>query len=79
MMIVNHELNGKDIDITTLNLHNEKMRNDLKREKEFANLWETFTQGVSAKDNLLDFNSCHYCQEYGHATKNCIRMHFRSD
>ena len=29
-----------------------------------------------------DYNtrySCHYCQEYGHISKNCIRTHFRSD
>ena len=29
-----------------------------------------------------DYNtrcSCHYCQEYGHVPKNCIRTHFRSD
>ena len=34
-MISNHELNRKYIDITTLKLQNEKIRNDLKREKEF--------------------------------------------
>ena len=33
MMISNHEMNGKDIEITTLKLQNEQMRNDLKREK----------------------------------------------
>ena len=29
-----------------------------------------------------DYNtrySCHYCQEYGHITKNCIRTHFRGN
>lgn len=36
MMITNHELNRKDIEITTLKLHNEQLRNDFKREKEFA-------------------------------------------
>ena len=33
MMITNHEFFGKDIEITTLKLFNEQLRNDLKREK----------------------------------------------
>ena len=35
MMIENHELNVKDIEITRLKLQNKQKRNDLKREKEF--------------------------------------------
>ena len=30
----------------------------------------------------LDYNTrkiCHYCQEYGHVPKNCIRTHFRGN
>ena len=30
VMISNHELNGQDIEITTLKLHNEQLRNHLK-------------------------------------------------
>ena len=30
MMIANHELNGKNIETTTLKLQNEQLRNDLK-------------------------------------------------
>ena len=33
VMISNHEFNGKDIQITTLKLKNEQMRNDLRRKK----------------------------------------------
>ena len=33
MMIANHELNGKDIEITKMKLYNEQLRNGLKREK----------------------------------------------
>ena len=36
MMNIHHELNVKDIEITTLKLQNEQLQNDLKREKEFA-------------------------------------------
>ena len=32
-MISNHELDGKDIEITTLKLKNEQLINDLTREK----------------------------------------------
>ena len=33
MMNSHHELNVKDIEITTLRLQNEKLQNDLRREK----------------------------------------------
>ena len=36
MMNAHHELNVKDIEITTLKLQNEQLQNDLKREKEFS-------------------------------------------
>jgi hypothetical protein len=36
VMISNHELNGKDIEITTLKLQNEKLRNGMRKEKEFV-------------------------------------------
>ena len=35
VMIANHEINSKDIEITILKLQDEQLRNDLKREKEF--------------------------------------------
>ena len=35
-MIANHELNGKNIEITILKLHNEQLRKKLRVEKEFA-------------------------------------------
>ena len=36
MMNAKYELNVKDIEITTLKLQNEKLNNDLQREKEFS-------------------------------------------
>ena len=36
MMNANYELNVKDIKITTLRLHNEQLKSNLNREKEFA-------------------------------------------
>ena len=36
MMNAHHELNIKDIEITTLRLQNEQLQNDLRREKEIA-------------------------------------------
>ena len=36
MMNANYELNAKNIEITTLELQNEQLQSDLKREKEFA-------------------------------------------
>ena len=36
MMNSHHELNVKDIDITTLKLQNEQLQNNLRREKEIV-------------------------------------------
>ena len=33
LMIANHELNGKAIEITTLKLQNDQLRNELRRDK----------------------------------------------
>ena len=36
MMNAHHELNVKDIEISTLKIWNEQLQNDLRREKEIA-------------------------------------------
>ena len=36
LMNIHHELNMKDIEISTLKLQNEQLKNELKREKEIA-------------------------------------------
>ena len=46
VMIANHELNGKDIKITTLKLWNEQLRNNLKREKEFVEIFNKLSKAI---------------------------------
>ena len=46
MMIANHELNANDIEITTLKLQNEQMRNDLKREKDFPKKFKEPSEAI---------------------------------
>ena len=52
-MIANHELNGKGIEITTLKLQNEQLRNDLKREKEFAESFNKPSEAITYFEQLM--------------------------
>ena len=45
MMNAHHELNVKDIEISTLKMQNEQLQNDLRREKEIA---ESFNKSSEA-------------------------------
>lgn len=53
MMISNHELNGKDIEITTLKLQNEQLRNDLKGEKEFVESFNRPSEAIKNFEQLM--------------------------
>ena len=53
MIITNHELNAKDIEITTLKLQNEQLRNDLRREKEFADSFNKPSEAIKYFEQLI--------------------------
>lgn len=58
MMIANHELNAKDIEITTLKLKNEQLKNeqlnnDLKREKEFVESFNKPSEAIKYFEQLM--------------------------
>ena len=79
MMITNHDLNGKDIEVTTLKLQNEQLRNELRRAKEFAESFDKSSEeGESSKSgekrNYKGKNykpTCYNCGKLGHATNVC--------
>jgi DNA-directed RNA polymerase subunit F len=51
--IANHELNGKDIVITTLKLQNEQLSNDLRRENEFAKSFNKPSEALKYFEKLM--------------------------
>ena len=53
MMIVNRELNAKNIEITTLKFQNKKLRNDLEREKEFAKSFNKYSETIKYFEKLM--------------------------
>ena len=53
MIIANHKLDAKDIEITTLKLYNEQLRNDLKREKEFAKSFNKPSESIKYFEQLM--------------------------
>ena len=53
MMIANHKLNAKDIEIIALNLQNEQLRNDLKREKEFVDSFNKLSEAIKYFEQLI--------------------------
>ena len=53
MINVHHELNVKDIKITTLKLQNEQLQNDLEREKEFAESFNKPNETIKYFEQLL--------------------------
>ena len=48
-----HELNVKDIEITTLKLQNEQLQSDLKREKEFVESFNKPNESIKYFEQLL--------------------------
>ena len=53
MMNAHHELNVKDIEITTLKLHNEQLQNDLKREREIVESFNKPNEAITYFEQLL--------------------------
>ena len=56
MMNANYEFNVKDIEITTLKLQNEKLQNDLKREKKFVESLNKPNETIRYFEQLLKFS-----------------------
>ena len=53
MMNLHHELNVKEIEVSTLKLQNEQFQNELKREKEFANNFNKPSEAIRYFEQLL--------------------------
>ena len=53
MMNANYELNVKDIEITTLNLQNEQLQNELRREREIAKKVKKPNEAIKYFEQLL--------------------------
>lgn len=55
LMIVNHELNGKEIEITTLKLQNDQIRNELRVEKEFIERFNKSSEAIKYFEKLMKY------------------------
>ena len=55
VMISNHEQNGKDIDITTLKLQNEQLKNQKRREKEFFESFNKLNEVIKYFEKLMRY------------------------
>ena len=53
MMNSHHELNVKDIEITTLKLQNEQLKNDLRREREITESFNKPNEAIKYFEQLL--------------------------
>ena len=53
MMNAHHELNMKDIEISTLKMQNEQLQNELKREKEIAKNFNKSSEAIKHFEQLL--------------------------
>ena len=53
MMNVHHELNMKDIEISTLKMQNEQLQNDLRREKEILESFNKPNEAIKYFEKLL--------------------------
>ena len=53
MMNADHELNMKDIEISTLKMQNEQLQNELKREKEIVESFNKASEAIKHFDQLL--------------------------
>ena len=52
-MNAHHELNMKDIEISTLRMQNEQLQNELKREKEIAESFNKSSEAIKHFEQLL--------------------------
>ena len=52
-MNAHHELNVKDIEISTLKIQNEQLQNDLRREKEIAKSFKKSSEAIKHFEQLL--------------------------
>ena len=53
MMNAHHKLNIKDIETSTLKMHNEKLQNDLRREKEISKGFKKPNEAIKYFEQLL--------------------------
>ena len=53
MMNAHHELNVKDIEITTLKLQNEQLQSDLRREREITETFKNPNEAIKYFEKLL--------------------------
>ena len=53
MMNAHHELNVKDIEISTLKMQNEQLQNELRREKEIEKSFKKPNDAIKYFDQLL--------------------------
>ena len=53
MMNAHHELNFKDIEISTLKMQNEQLQNDLRREKEIVESFNKSSESIKHFEQLL--------------------------
>ena len=53
LMNANHELNTKNIEIYSIKVANEQLRNDLKREKEFIECFNKFSEAIKYIEQLM--------------------------
>ena len=53
MMNAHHELNVKEIEITTLKLQNEQVQNDLRREKDITKRFNKPNEAIKYFEQLL--------------------------
>ena len=53
MMNAHHELNVKDIEISTLKMKNEQLQNDLRREKEITKSFNKSSEAIKHFEKLL--------------------------
>lgn len=53
LMLANHELNGNDINITTLKLQNDQLRNELRAKKEFIERFNKPSEAIKHFEKLM--------------------------
>ena len=53
MVNIHHELNMKDIEISTLKIQNEQLQNKLKREKEIAENFNKSSEAIKYFEQLM--------------------------
>ena len=53
MMNAHHELNMKDIEISTLKMQNEQLQNDLRREREISESYNKPNEAIKSFDKVI--------------------------